>query len=105
MDKQLLKKSIECQALVIGGQVYRPQVDVVDYGGTLCYTARIPLENGETCKATSFEVKHSAAESASLEEVLSLLQDRCKLAAASGVSPRSSCLDQRLTIQYQDCLK
>lgn len=105
MDKQLLKRAIEHQALIIGGQVYRPQVDVVDYGGTLCYIAGIPLENGVTCKATSFEAAPPTGGSVSLEEVFALLQSRCQLAADAGVFPCPSHLDKRLTEQYRDCLE
>ena len=104
MDKQLLKKSIEHQAIIVDKTVYRPQVDVVDYGGSLCYIAQISLQNGEALKATSFEVLNPSEEIASLEDVLSLLQSRGEKAFQKGVLPCTSCLDRRLTQQYRECL-
>ncbi len=104
MDKQFLKKSIERQALILEKKVFRPKVDVIDYGGMLCYTAKIVMEDGKSLCATSFEVTHPCGESASPEEVFALLQSRCEEVVQEGTLPDSSYLDSRLTEQYLACL-
>ena len=105
MDKALLKKSIERQALVVKTSVYRPKTSVVDYGGALCYTLEIPLEDGSSIRATSFELEVSAASQPSLEDVLFLLRGRCIQAfRCRGILPHPNCRDERLTEQYWQCL-
>ncbi len=41
MDKQFLKKSIERQALILEKKVFRPKVDVIDYGGMLAILLKL----------------------------------------------------------------